>query len=58
MLWWSNRLPYLGNRGEVVLHQAMDVLKLFGGDELEFGMAEVARRLACDLESARIPADD
>ncbi|MDG2240426.1 MAG: hypothetical protein P8L30_09500 [Longimicrobiales bacterium] len=41
-----------------MLHQAMDVLKLFGGDELEFGMAEVARRLACDLESARIPADD
>ena len=28
-----------------MLHQAMDVLKLFGSDELELGMAEVARRL-------------
>ncbi len=28
-----------------MLHHAMDVLKLFGDDELEFGMAEVARRL-------------
>ncbi len=28
-----------------MLRHAMDVLKLFGGDELEFGMAEVARRL-------------
>lgn len=40
-----NRFPYSGNYGEVVLHHAMDVLKLFGGEELELGMAEVARRL-------------
>ncbi len=32
--YYGNRFPYTGNTGGLVLRHAMDVLKLFGGDEL------------------------